>query len=129
MKVNQLPARALTPNSYAIEGGGSACCNGLALRNWTECHHTAHCTRIAALFGAKGAYTEVTFRLDLAGFRIGDIYNTLELLQLFLSFLVSDKFETNGSTFDNKSGRTRRVPNLNNSGLSALFAFYAAINC
>jgi len=129
MKVNQLPARALTPNSYAIEGGGSACRNGLVLHNWTECHHTARCTRRAALFGAKGAYTEVLLRFASADFRIGDNYSALELLQYFLRFLVSDKFETNGSTFDVKSGRTRRIPHLNISGLNALFCVYVVINC
>jgi len=123
MKVNQLPARALT-RSYAIEGGGSACRNGLVLRNWTECHHTAHCTRRAALLGAKGAYTEVLLRLASADFRIGDNYNALELLQyFFLRFLVSDKFETNGSTFDDRSGRTRPVPRLNKQWIKCIVLF------
>ena len=123
MKVNQLSARALTPISYAIEGGGSACRNGPVLRNWTECHHTAHCTRIFALVGARRAYRHVTLRFALADFRIGDIYNALEVLQYFLGSLVSDKFETDGSTFDDRSGRTLQVPRLNNSGSSALFGF------
>jgi hypothetical protein len=91
MKVNQLPARALSPNSYAIEGGGSACRNELALRNWTECHHTARCTRAVALFGARAAYTKVLLRFALADFRIGDIYNTIQLLQYAFSFSKSLK--------------------------------------
>ena len=129
MKVNQLLARTLTPDSYAIEGGGSACRNGLVLRNCTECHHTAHCTRIVALFGAKVAYSEVLSRLASADFRIGDIYSALELLHYFLRFLFSDKSETSGSTFDDRSGRRLRVPHLNNSGLSVLFGLYVVINC
>jgi len=79
MKVNRLPARTLTPNSYAIEGGGPACRNGPVLRNWTECHHTARCARRAALFGAKGAYTEVLLRFASADFMTGVIYNATNL--------------------------------------------------
>jgi hypothetical protein len=129
MKVNQLPARALTPKSYAIEGGGSVCCNGPVLRNWTECHHTAYCTRIVALLVQKGPIETLRWNLlwQILGSETTKMH--LDYCNTFLRFIVSDKFETNGPTFDDRPGRTRRVPRLNESGSSELFGFCTVINC